>query len=195
MTLHDRLKPVPVEEQPGSRAWRAVVLGVVLAVFAAGFAVAMPYALRPVGGSDERSSGRGRPLSSPSAHPAAVSLPSPGASGRPEVAEASAVPSRHTAATDELGTPTNEVRRPVAPPVRRQPARREDEDDEAEDHGAEVDDDDDTKPSKASHGSKQGSESQGHAPDHGSGGHRSADEGSADQDGRGDRSGNSKSRG
>ena len=48
MTLHDRLKPVPDEDLPSGRGWNAVVLGVALAVLAAGFALAMPYAVRPV---------------------------------------------------------------------------------------------------------------------------------------------------
>lgn len=47
MTLHDRLKPVPFEDEgPPRPAWHAIALSAVLALVAAGMALALPYAVR-----------------------------------------------------------------------------------------------------------------------------------------------------
>lgn len=85
MTLHDRLKPVLVDESRPTTTWHTLAIGTALAVFAAGFAVAVPLAaMRPATQSAPRSPPQDRPLATPSVHPPAMTLPSPAVPARPE---------------------------------------------------------------------------------------------------------------
>ena len=119
MTLHDRLKQTPVDVSRPTTAWHTVAIGTVLALFAAGFAVAMPLAaMRPATESGERSLPRDRPLASPSIHPPSVTLPSPAVPARPEedteVATAPGLDVDEDVAGTDLSGSTNEKKREVA---------------------------------------------------------------------------------